>query len=484
MSHIDLLNQPDFRRKLDQCIHCGLCLPACPTYSINQLEMDSPRGRIALMRAAADERITLDGAFQEHIDLCLGCRACETACPSGVQYGLLLETAKAALAGARGEGRGAPPAAVFTAVPAPPNGVQDDNTRPAPRARLTSPRSSGTGMFSVQDDNTRPSPLAPRISQAIQRFGLRALMPYRDRLRLLARGLWFYQRLGLAKIAARVLPKLPPALTTMEGMAPPVDLNFLDLTRPAPALGPKRGTVAFFTGCVQDAFLAGVNRATVRVLQRNGYEVHFPQSQTCCNAAALHSGDTVQAHDLARQNIDAFARDEYLAIINNAGGCGAALKGYDHLLANDPLYAARARAFVAKVKDISEFLVDHLHNPPTGYVQARVTYVDSCHLRHGQKISKQPRALLRSIPGIELVELTQPDMCCGSAGIYNLVQPVMANQVLDNKLADVRATNAGIIVAANTGCYMQMVYGVKRGEINATVLHVVELLERSYANAK
>lgn len=441
MSHIDVLNQSDFRRKLDQCIHCGLCLPACPTYSINQLEMDSPRGRIALMRAAADGRIGLDGAFQEHIDLCLGCRACETACPSGVQYGLLLETAKAALAG-------------------------------------TTPGAAPKG-----DATSRSSPLASRISQTIQRFGLRELMPHRDRLRLLARGLWLYQRLGLTRIAARVLPKLPPALTTMEGMAPPVDLSYFDESRPAPAIGPKRGKVAFFTGCVQDAFLAGVNRATVRVLQRNGYEVHFPQGQTCCNAAALHSGDTAQAHDLARQNIDAFLRDEYFAIINNAGGCGAALKGYDHLLADDPVYAERARAFVAKVKDISEFLADHLHNPPTGYVQARITYVDSCHLRHGQKISKQPRALLRSIPGIELVELPQPDMCCGSAGIYNLVQPAMANQVLDAKLADVRATDAAIIVAANTGCYMQMVYGVQRGGLNATVLHVVELLERSYANA-
>jgi len=308
-------------------------------------------------------------------------------------------------------------------------------------------------------------------------------MPHRHRLRLLARGLWLYQRLGLTKIAQRLLPKLPPTLTTMEGMAPPIDLGFLDLTRLAPALGPKRGKVAFFTGCVQDAFLAGVNRATVRVLQRNGYEVHFPAGQTCCNAAALHSGDTTQAHALARQNIDAFAGAEFAAIINNAGGCGAALKGYDHLLADDPLYAARARAFVAKVKDISEFLVDHLHTPPTGYVQVRVAYVDSCHLRHGQKVTRQPRALLRAIPGVELVELAQPDMCCGSAGIYNLLQPDMANQVLDAKLADIRAVAPGVIATANTGCYMQMIYGVKRGELNATVLHVVELLEKSYANA-
>ncbi|HAJ38272.1 MAG TPA: hypothetical protein DCL15_21585 [Chloroflexi bacterium] len=455
MSHIDLLNQPDFRRKLDQCIHCGLCLPACPTYSINQLEMDSPRGRIALMRAAADGRIGLDGAFQEHIDLCLGCRACETACPSGVQYGLLLETAKAGLAGAKEKGR-----RVTTA---------------APRATAAADNGAGHG--------SRPAPRALRLSNVIQQFGLRELMPHRARLRWLARGLWLYQRLGLTRIARRVLPSLPLALTTMEGMAPPIDLDFIDLTRPAPALAPQRGKVAFFTGCVQDAFLAGVNRATVRVLQRNGYEVHFPAAQTCCNAAALHSGDTTFAQALARQNIAAFPTDKFVAIVNNAGGCGAALKGYDHLLADDPAYAARARAFVAKVKDISEFLVDHLHNPPTGYVQARVTYVDSCHLRHGQKISRQPRALLRAIPGVELVELAQPDMCCGSAGIYNLLQPEMANQVLDAKLADIRVANPGIIVAANTGCYMQMIYGVKRGGLDATVLHVVELLERAYANA-
>jgi glycolate oxidase iron-sulfur subunit len=279
-----------------------------------------------------------------------------------------------------------------------------------------------------------------------------------------------------------VLPKLPPALTTMEGMAPPIDLGYLDLARPRPRSGRSAARSPSSPAACRMRFWPASTAPRCACLQRNGYEVHFPAGQTCCNAAALHSGDTAQAHDLARQNIDAFAGGAFVAIINNAGGCGAALKGYDHLLADDPDYAERARAFVEKVKDISEFLVDHLHNPPTGYVQARVTYVDSCHLRHGQKISKQPRALLRAIPGVELVELAQPDMCCGSAGIYNLVQPAMANEVLDAKLADVRATNAGIIVTANTGCYMQMVYGVKRGGLNATVLHVVEVLERAYAN--
>uniref|UniRef100_A0A7C1JYF9 Glycolate oxidase iron-sulfur subunit n=1 Tax=Caldilinea aerophila TaxID=133453 RepID=A0A7C1JYF9_9CHLR len=426
MTAIELLNQPGFRRRLDQCIHCGLCLPACPTYAVNQLETDSPRGRIALMHAAAEGRIGLEGAFEEHLELCLGCRACETACPSGVQYGLLLETARAALA-------------------------------------------------QVKQRSNRK-----RAAEFLQQIGLRGLLPYRRRLRLLARGMWLYQRLGLTRLAHWILPRLPSALTTMEGMIPPIDLNFLDLSQPAPALGPRRDKVAFFVGCVQDAFLAGVNRATVHVLQRNGYEVHFPQAQTCCNAAALHSGDVEFARTLAQRNIDAFAEGDFEAILTNAGGCGAALKGYEHLLADEPAYMSKARTFVSKVKDINEFLADHLHHPPTGHVQARVVYVDSCHLRHGQKVVGPPRALLRAIPGVELVELQQPDMCCGSAGIYNLLQPEMANQVLDAKMADIRAANANIIATANTGCYLQMVYGVKRAGLSATVMHVVELLERAY----
>lgn len=418
------LTTPTFRRHLDQCIHCGLCLSACPTYSVFHTEMDSPRGRISLMRAAADGRIGLDGAFEEHLGLCLGCRACETACPSGVEYGALLEVARTAIEQQRSPGM---------------------------------------------------------LEQVIRWLGLRQLMPHRGRLRMVARLLWIYQRLGLSVLANR-LP-LPASLRTMEAMAPPIKLRYADQSRPAPAIGPSRGAVAFFTGCVQDAFLSGVNAATVRVLQRNGYTVHFPLAQTCCGAAALHTGEAALARELARRNVDAFGGGDYVAIVNNAGGCGATLQEYADLLADDPIYAARARAFVDKIQDISVFLSGHLHCPPTGRVQARVTYVDSCHLRHGQKVSKQPRALLRAIPGLELTELSQPDMCCGSAGVYNLVQAETANRVLDAKLDDIRATQAGIIVTANTGCYMQMVYGVKRGGLNAVVMHVVELLDKSYANA-
>ncbi|MBX3013567.1 MAG: 4Fe-4S dicluster domain-containing protein [Caldilineaceae bacterium] len=416
------LQSPEFANLLDQCVHCGLCLSACPTYSIFQTEMDSPRGRIQLMRAAAEGRIEPTGAFREHIDLCLGCRACETACPSGVQYGLLLE-----------------------------------------------------GTRSVMAEEQPQS----RQERFVRWLALRQLLPHRGRLQIMARLLRLYQALGLSA-AIRKFKLLPAGLRDMEALLPPLTSTSPDYAQPAPAIGPKRGEVALLYGCVQDAFLGGVNAATVRVLQHNGYEVHFPRTQTCCGAAPLHMGERDLARDLARQNIDAFAARDYVAVLNNAGGCGATLHEYAHLLADDPAYAEKARAFVAKLQDINEFLATHLHNPPTGKVEKRVTYVDSCHLRHGQKVIKQPRQLLKSIPGLTLVELQRPDMCCGSAGVYNIVQAETANQVLDAKMADVQQTQADIVVTANTGCHMQMIYGVRKAGMPAEVVHLVELLDRAY----
>jgi len=384
--------------------------------------MDSPRGRIQLMRAAADGRIDTSGAFQEHIELCLGCRACETACPSGVQYGLLFETARAAIA-----------------------------------------------------ENQPQS----RTEQVMRWLALRQLLPHRNRLRVMAALLRLYQALGLSALV-RKLNFLPAGLQNMEAILPPLTSSTIDYTQPALAQGEKRGAVAFLIGCIQDAFLGEVNAATVRVLQQNGYEVHFPRSQTCCGAAALHIGEGDLTRDLARQNVDAYSDRDYVAIINNAGGCGATLKEYAHLLADDPAYADRARAFVAKLQDISEFLATHLHNPPTGTVAKRVTYVDSCHLRHGQKVIKQPRQLIKAIPGISLIELQRPEMCCGSAGVYNIMQPAMANQVLDAKMEDIEGTQAEIVVTSNTGCHMQIIYGVRKAGIQAEVVHLVQLLDRAY----
>lgn len=445
------MNTPQFRTLTEQCIHCGMCLQNCPTYVVLGKEADSPRGRIQLMRAVSDGRISLDGAFRDHLDLCLSCLSCQTACPSGVQYGTLIDTVRLTLAETYTPGR---------------------------------------------------------IEKFVRWFGLQQFMPYLGRLRFAARLFKLYQLVGLQKLV-RAIDLLPKNLKAMEAILPPLPASHYDYSRPAPALGQKHGTVAFFYGCLQDAFLGDVNKATIRVLQRNGYEVHFPQTQTCCGAAHDHTGDANGARALARKNIDAFLRSSlvekggrwhdfdvaqmpqdgraiedgggYDAIINNAGGCGAMLKEYAHLLADDPAYAEKAKQFVNQVQDISEFLAKHLARAPQGRIEARVTYSDSCHLRNKQKIIKQPRELLKQIPGVELIEMQSPDRCCGSAGVYNLMQVDSANEILDTRMQGIAATNADIIVTTNTGCHMQLIYGVRKAKLNARVMHLVELLDESYA---
>ena len=413
----------EYRDLLEKCVHCGLCLEACPTYAVFGTEMDAPRGRIALMRGAVNGKIDHEAfltTFAEHITLCLECRACETACPSGVQYGKLIEGARIAL---------------------------EDLRRPGVGERF------------------------------VKWVGMAQLMPHVGQMKLMARLLALYQALGLQALVrkANVLPK---PLNAMEGILPPISTRFTDIHQPAPAVGERRDTVAFFYGCIQEAFLSGVNAATIRVLQRNGFEVHFPQTQTCCGAAQWHTGGEALAQDLARQNIDAFA--PYDVVVNNAGGCGATLKEYPDLLRDDPEYAERAIAFAAKVQDFSEFVHAHLHKPPRGTLRLRATYSDSCHLRHGQGVIDQPRELLRGIDGLTLVELKHPDRCCGSAGIYNIVQSETANAVLDAKMAEIAATGADIVVTSNTGCHMQLVAGVRRWRLNAKVLHIAEVLDLAY----
>lgn len=427
------LTDPGFRSLVNQCIHCGLCLQACPTYDVFGTEMDAPRGRISLMRAASEGRISpeeLGATFSHHINLCLSCLACQTACPSGVQYAKLIETTKVAL------------------------------------------------------EHHRKQGAAERVLRWV---ALKQTMPHVGRLKAAARVLRIYQATGVQKIV-RGSNVLPRPMRAAEAILPPIRTEYRDYGKPAPALGEKRGEVAFFIGCIQEAFLNSVNEATIRVLQRNGFEVHFPAGQTCCGAAQLHIGEEALARDLARKNILAFER--YDVIINNAGGCGATLKDeYEDLFRDDPDWAAQARVFAHKVKDINEFLLDNLREQPTGVIKARVTYSDSCHLRHAQKIIKQPRALLKLIPGLELVELRQPDRCCGSAGVYNIVHSETADQVLDAKMADIEATGAEIVVASNTGCHMQLLSGVRRAGLNANgrnvrVMHVVELLDMSYGAAE
>jgi glycolate oxidase iron-sulfur subunit len=403
-----------------------MCLQACPTYLVFGTEMDGPRGRIALMRAAVDGQVTpdeLNDVLAEHLGRCLACRACETACPSGVRYGTLIETTRIA---------------------------------------LESHRALGV------------------LERFIRWLAFRQMMPHVERLKFVARLMWLYEATGLQRLF-RALNVLPTTLGAMEAVLPPIVPKYRNYRKPAPAIGDKCGEVAFFIGCIQEAFLSQANEATIRVLQRNGYEVYFPAGQTCCGAAQLHTGEGELARDLARKNIDAFLARDYQAIINNAGGCGATLKHeYVDLLKDDPVYAERAKQFCAKVKDISEFLIDHLHVPPQGQVRVRATYSDSCHLRHAQKIIKPPRELLKRIPGLQLVELGQPDRCCGSAGVYNIVQSNTANAVLDMKMADIAAIGADLIVTSNTGCHMQLIAGVRRAGLKAQVKHVAEVLDISY----
>jgi glycolate oxidase iron-sulfur subunit len=393
--------------------------------------MDSPRGRIALMRAASQGRLSPDefnNTFAKHITLCLQCRACETACPSGVKYGSLIEITRVAI---------------------------ECNRMPDLVVRF--------GLW----------------------LGLRQMMPHVERLKFMARLMWLYEAVSLQRLV-RFINFLPKHLKAMEALLPPIVPKYRDYRAPAPALSRdgKRGEVAFFIGCIQEAILAPVNAATIRVLQRNGYEVHFPAAQTCCGAAQLHVGEDELARNLARYNIDAFLARDYKAVITNAGGCGATLKEeYANLMIDDPKYAERAKQFSAKVKDINEFLADHLNVAPEGQVKARATYADSCHLRHVQKVVRQPRELLGRIPGLQLIELKQPDRCCGSAGIYNIVQPDTANAILDMKMADIAYTGADLIVTSNTGCHMQLIAGVRRAGLKARVVHVVEVLDMSYRNA-
>jgi len=432
-SPIGPLTTPEFKQMIQQCIHCGLCLEACPTYSIFGTEMDAPRGRIAMMHAASAGRIGLTDSFQDHINLCLACRACETACPSGVQYGSLVEV-----------------------------------------TRTTIENQRSPGFF----------------ERLLRWLSLRQMLPRVGRLRLVARLIRFYQVSGFQRLLHN-LNLLPSRLKLMDNLLPAISTNYPNYRNPAPPLGTIRGRVAFFHGCVQDAFLARVNNASIRVLQRNGFEVHFPKHQTCCGAAHMHLGEQALAEDLARRNIDAFFDDKdqkngdnesgFTAIINNAGGCGTTLKEYAHLLHDDPDYSDKARYFVAEVQDINEFLDKHLIVKPQGELQLRATYADSCHLRHAQKIIQQPRNLLESIPGLQLVELDKPDRCCGSAGVYNILQPETASAILDEKMNDIAATGADTIVTTNAGCYFQLLHGVKQSRSSARVVHLVELLEESYA---
>jgi glycolate oxidase iron-sulfur subunit len=430
-----------------RCVHCGLCLNHCPTYRLWGLEADSPRGRIRQMLLVDEGRLELDDVFVKHIDQCLDCRACETACPSGVEYGKLVEATRA----------------------------------------------------QIEQNYWRP--FTPRF---VRWLVFRKLLPHPRRIAALARMLRFYQRCGLAKLArvTGVLKLL--GLSERERLLPPIDSDFFfsRLGRTYPAQGPRRARVAFFGGCLAQVTFTALNDATIRVLQANGCEVVVPAEQVCCGALCAHAGVRDTARELAQRNLDAFLREQCDAIITNAAGCGSTLKEYPHLFSNGDAdqekakhqrrdrggteVTEKARQFSAKVRDVTEFLADlGLAAPLRSLAQngapLRVTYQDSCHLVHGQKVKDAPRKLICSIPGVELVEMPVADYCCGSAGVYNVTQTAASLAILAEKMQHAASTRASVIATANPGCILQLRAGAALHATGQHVLHVVELLDRALA---
>jgi glycolate dehydrogenase iron-sulfur subunit len=410
---------------IDDCVHCGFCLPTCPTYALWGKEMDSPRGRIYLMKMASDGQIGMTDTFVTHIDRCLGCMACVPACPSGVQYDKLIEATRA------------------------------------------------------QIERRHPRSFSERLFRRL----IFEIFPHPSRLRLLLIPALLYQRLGLQRISRSIgLTKLlPSGLQTMEALLPELSFKSLwqELAIRLPAQGPVRRKVGLLTGCVQSVFFAHVNAATARVLAAEGCEVFIPREQGCCGALMVHAGQEEDSLTLARRVIDVFDRMGVETIVINAAGCGSTMKEYGHLLRDDPQYAERARAFSAKCKDISEVLAELPARAPRHSIPLRVGYHDSCHLQHAQGVRNQPRAVLQTIPDLELIDLPDAPICCGSAGIYNLVEADTARQLGDRKVQNLLSTRAQMVVSGNPGCLLQLRGGLQRADREMPVVHMIELVDAS-----
>ncbi len=416
---------------LQQCMHCGMCLPTCPTYDQTKQERNSPRGRIALMRAVADGVLDVTHEFAEEMSYCLGCLACQTACPAGVNYAELFETAR--------------------------SDIEQQNAHGGAARKFW------------------------------RRLALGFLFMRPTALRFVGRAVALYQRSGLQALARRtgVVRLLPPALRRLEPQTPRVATRFShSLIRPRETpSGPPRYHVALLTGCVQDLVFPDVNRDTADVLLANGCSLDTPPVQPCCGSLHAHNGDLAHARVLARRMIDLFPPNRYDAIITNAGGCGSHLRRYAPLLHDDRDYHERAELWDRKVRDVQEWLIEIGCRPPEASPfnqQTTVTYHESCHLVHGQKISREPRALLRLLPGVSLVELPESTWCCGSAGIYAITQPEQAERLLGRKTANIVGTGAGWVATANPGCHLQIARGLDAAGARIQVAHPVSLLARAY----
>ena len=422
--------RPPSDELIADCVHCGFCLPTCPTYALWGEEMDSPRGRIYLMKLGLDGAAAMTDTYVGHFDKCLGCMACLTACPSGVQYDKLIEATRA------------------------------------------------------QIERNHPRSWADRLFRRM----LFALFPHPGRLRVAAAPLWLYQRSGLQWLLrkSRLLNLLPARLRAMESLTPPVTLDAFRPRLPGhfPAQRQRRGRVALLTGCVQSVFFRHVNEATARVLAAVGFDVVVRRGQGCCGALMVHAGREGEALELARRTIDAFEAAGVDAVVINAAGCGSTMKEYGHLLRDDPHYAAKAQAFATKCQDISEVLAGVEPLAPRSPLKLRVAYHDACHLQHAQRVKLQPRAALATIPGLEWVEVPESAICCGSAGIYNLVEPQPAQELGDRKVENILKTGAEAVVSSNPGCLLQIRAGLERAGRPLPVWHMVELLDASIRGSR
>ena len=417
-------HHPPARELIDKCVHCGFCLPACPTYVLWGEEMDSPRGRIYLMKSGLEGRTEMSAPFVAHFDACLGCMACVTACPSGVEYGPLIEATRA-------------------------------------QVERRFERTAADRLF---------------------RAGLFALVPHPGRLRVALAPVLLYKWIKPLLMRSGILRLLPERLRALARLAPTVSLSSLTarVAERTPATGERRMTVGLLTGCVQRIAFSHVNDATVRVLAAEGCEVAAPADQGCCGALAVHSGRDEDARGYARRTIAAFEAAGVERIVVNAAGCGSSMKEYDQLLRDDPAWAERARAFAGRVRDINELLVELGAPRATRHpLDLRVAYHDACHLAHAQGVREQPRQLLLDIPGVQLMPIGEPELCCGSAGIYNLIQPEPARELGVRKLRHITAAAADIVATANPGCTLQLLSVAEEAGEPLLVLHPIELIDAS-----
>jgi glycolate oxidase iron-sulfur subunit len=414
-------HRPPSAELVADCVHCGFCLPACPTYLLWGEEMDSPRGRIYLMNEGLGGEPMTDSMVQ-HIDRCLGCMSCVTACPSGVQYDRLIEATRA----------------------------------------------------QVERRHRRS-----RSDKAL-REAIFALFPYPKRLRMMRGPLRLYQRTGISTLLRRsgALQRISPTLAAMEALAPPLE-RAARIPGHTAAQGRRRGTVGLLLGCVQREFFPGVNAATVRVLSAEGFDVLAPAAQGCCGALSSHNGREEEAQRFARAFIEQFERAAVDYVVVNSAGCGSAMKDYVYLLAEDPEWAGRAEAMSARVRDVSEILAEVGAVAPRQPLEVTIAYHDACHLGHAQGIRSQPRELLHGIPGLQLKEIAEADICCGSAGVYNILHPEPARELGDRKAKNVLATGAELLVTANPGCLMQVASSIERAGGHVALAHTVEVLDAS-----